>query len=179
MVSPEDVPHILSDAARLLGTGELVVFGSAALSFWLDHPPSSRDVDVWCEPAERGDVIQAVMGELSWYHNRHGAYLEVWGPETFAAPTSWRSRAKSLEHPDAPGVTLVVAHPHDILLSKLERLESHDLDHIRRILREFPSNRAHLMRLAEEVPYRDGSVEAERVARFEHNLQRILDSLPA
>jgi disulfide oxidoreductase YuzD len=28
-------------------TGELVVFGSASLAFWLANAPTSRDVDLW------------------------------------------------------------------------------------------------------------------------------------
>ena len=37
MVDPENVPRVLSDAARLLGTGRLVVFGSAALALRLER----------------------------------------------------------------------------------------------------------------------------------------------
>jgi hypothetical protein len=86
MVNPEDVWRIVGDAARLMRQGELVIFGSGALAFWLSAPPASRDVDLWCSPPERADVLSALMGELSWYHDRHGAYVEMWGPETFAAP---------------------------------------------------------------------------------------------
>jgi hypothetical protein len=46
MVEPGQVEPILSDAARLVGEGELVVFGSAALALWLRNAPSSRDVDL-------------------------------------------------------------------------------------------------------------------------------------
>lgn len=92
MVDPEDVPRIVGDAARLLQRGELIVFGSSALAFWLADPPISRDVDLWCDPPDRGAIVEALMGELSWYHKRHGAYVEVWAPETFAAPAPTRSR---------------------------------------------------------------------------------------
>lgn len=88
MVTPGHVERIVTDAARLVAEGELVVFGSAALAYWLADPPHSRDVDLWCEPPERGEPVAALMGELSWYHQRHSAYVEVWAPETFAAPVS-------------------------------------------------------------------------------------------
>ena len=42
--SPE-VTKVVGDAARLLGSGELVVFGSSALAFWMQRPPRSKDVD--------------------------------------------------------------------------------------------------------------------------------------
>lgn len=70
MVQPADVPQILKDAARLLKEGEIVVFGSAALAFWMPEAPATRDVDLWCTPAERGAMVEALMGELSWYHDR-------------------------------------------------------------------------------------------------------------
>ena len=66
MVDPSRVPWILSDAARLVGRGEIVVFGSGALAMWLADPPASRDVDIWVDPPERGEIVEAVMGEMSW-----------------------------------------------------------------------------------------------------------------
>jgi hypothetical protein len=94
VVEPADVARVVADAASLVKRGELVVFGSSALAFWLRDAPRSRDVDVWCEPVERGDLVEALMGELSRYHQRHAAYVEVWRPETFAAPLGWRKRAR-------------------------------------------------------------------------------------
>ena len=65
MVDPADVPRVVIDAARLVREGELIVFGSAALAFTLDKAPTSRDVDVYCIPPERGDAVEALMGERS------------------------------------------------------------------------------------------------------------------
>ena len=174
MVDPAEVPKLLGDAARLLRRGELVVFGSGALAFWLQDAPRSRDVDLWCEPAERGEVVEALMGELSWYHDRHGAYVEVWGPETFAAPRSWRQRARRLQSDAAPDVTLVLPHPHDVLFAKLERMDESDVDHLRRILAEFPLAPERLEALAQEAPYSAGDVtDPERIARFAAGLERL------
>lgn len=157
-----------------MGSGELVVFGSGALAFWLTDAPHSRDVDVFCVPAERGDAITALMGELSWYHDRHAAYVEVWGPETFAGPTDWRERAKSLRLDDAPEVEIRVPHPHDLLISKLERMEARDRDHARRILAEWPLTEAELDRLLLTSPQRHPAFpDAERRLRFEHGLEHL------
>jgi hypothetical protein len=178
MVNPEDVQQILSDAARLVAAGEIVVFGSAALAFWLSDPPMSRDVDVWVLPSDRGELVEALMGELSWYHDKHAAYVEVWAPETFAAPTDWRDRARSMSHDDFPDVSLVIPHPHDVLFAKLERMESKDLDHAERILVEFPLSGSAAQTLAGTSPHRNGGVvEPERIERFEHGLTRLLAML--
>lgn len=174
MVDPDDVPRVVADAARLLRRGELVVFGSSALAFWLAEAPRSRDVDVWCDPPERGDAVEALMGELSWYHERHGVYVEVWSPETFRAPSGWRSRALVHRPDESPEVTLLVPHPHDVLLAKLERMTESDVEHARRILAEFPLPREELRALAAESPYRSGGIEdPERLARFRHGLERL------
>jgi hypothetical protein len=169
MVEPDQVERILSDAIRLLGEGELVVFGSAALAVWLRDPPASRDVDLLCAPAEKGEILTAMMGELSWYHEKHGVFVEVWSPETFAAPSGWRERARLVVHQDHPGVRLLVPHPHDVLVSKLERMETKDRDHVRRILAEYPLTAPSFDDLANTAPQRSGAiVDAERRRRFEH-----------
>jgi hypothetical protein len=171
MVEPGQVEPILSDAARLVGEGEIVVFGSAALALWLRDPPASRDVDLLCEPAEKGEILTAMMGELSWYHDRHGVFVEVWAEETFAAPEGWRERARLVRHQDLPRVRLLVPHPHDVLVSKLERLETKDREHVRRILAEYPLGRDAFEALVECAPHRRGRIaDEERIRRFEHGV---------
>lgn len=175
MVSPSDVPHVLLDAARLIREGDLIVFGSAALAFWLPDAPTTRDVDVWCEPPERGDAVEALMGELSWYHDQHGAYIEVWGPETFAAPADWRDRARVLTEERVPQLRLIVPHPHDVLFAKLERWEEPDREHARRILASFPMPHSRAMELDRQMPYRGGRITDERrIHRYEVHFNELL-----
>lgn len=168
----------MTDAARLVRKGEVVVFGSAALAFFLRNAPTTRDVDLWCTPSERGESVEALMGELSWYHDRHGAYVEVWAPETFRAPSGWRERARALHLEDLPEVTLLVAHPHDVLFAKLERMDEQDIDHMRRILDEFPMTQERLEALCGEAPYLTGEIpDASRVTRFRRGLDRLRQEL--
>lgn len=179
MVDPADVPRVLLDIARLVKQGEVVVFGSAALALVLPDAPRTRDVDVWCTPPDRGDLVTALMGELSWYQERFGAYVEVWGPETFAAPEDWRSRARVLTEETVPEVRLVVPHPHDVVIAKLERWETADQDHARRVVRALPLSRAAALALADRTPYRTGRItDPRRVAAFEAHLAAWLTGLP-
>jgi hypothetical protein len=170
--SPE-VTKVVGDAARLLGSGELVVFGSSALAFWMQRPPRSKDVDVWCVPKSKGDVITALMGELSWYHEKHGVFVEVWAPETFAAPADWRTRSKRLLLTENPKVSVVLPHPHDVMMAKLERMEVKDREHTCAILAEFPLDEATLAALVQQMPARRGVVAPDRVARFEAGLAEL------
>jgi hypothetical protein len=176
MVDPRDVWRIVTDAARLIAEGELVVFGSGALAFWLSDPPRSRDVDIWCLPKERSDAVSALMGELSWYHEKHGAYVEVWGPETFGAPSDWRTRAKTIVLDDLPKVRVVVPHPHDVLVAKLERMDPNDADHVERILKEQPLSAQALEGLASRAPA-VSSNDSNRRLRFETNLRALVARL--
>jgi hypothetical protein len=112
-----------------------------------------------------------MMGELSWYHDTHGVFVEVWEPETFAAPGGWRERARLVTHQDFPRVRLIVPHPHDVLVSKLERFDSKDREHARRILAEYPLSAQRFDELVAASPHRSGQVrDPERRARFEHNV---------
>lgn len=174
MVAPADVPKVVLDAAYLVKVGEIVVFGSGALAYWLQDAPSSNDVDLLVSPPDRAEMVEALMGELSWYHERHGVYVEVPPASVFAAPGGWRERARRLDVPEHAGVTLVVPHPHDVLLSKLERFHDADRDHARRILTELPLSLERLDALADGSPYRQGEiVDEHRIAAFEHHLARV------
>jgi len=170
MDGSSEVARVLGDAARLMTAGEIVVFGSSALAFWMQRPPRSKDIDVWCIPARKGRAIEALMGELSWYHEKHGMFVEVWGPETFAAPVDWRNRSKRLLLTENRKVSIVLPHPHDVLMAKLERMDPKDREHVRAILAEFPLSDDDFSRLILEMPHRRGSVAADRCARFEAGL---------
>ncbi len=167
MDSPPVAWRVVRDAARLVGEGELVVFGSAALAFWVGDPPQSRDVDVWTTPVDKGEAIEALMGELSWYHEKFSIHAEVWGPETFKAPPKWRERAKRFSFDDLEKVAVVCPHPHDIVLAKLERMDPKDRVHIEQVLRQMPLTRAQLDSLVAEY---DEVREADREARFQQSL---------
>jgi len=169
----QEVARVIGDAARLVGEGEIVVLGSAALAFWLTTPPRSKDVDVWCTPAERGHAVVALMGELSWYHEKHGVFVEVWGPETFAAPVDWRQRARRLALTENPRVAVVLPHPHDVMMAKLERMDVKDREHIVAILAEFPLGEAGLALFEREMPHRRSNFAADRIARFDRGLEEL------
>ena len=62
MVDPKDIPRIVVDAVRLVRAGEIVVFGSSALAFWLESPPQTRDVDIWCDPPDQDSIDRFEQG---------------------------------------------------------------------------------------------------------------------
>lgn len=71
-------------------------------------------------------------------------------------------------------MTLLLPHPHDVLVSKLERMTEADVEHARRILKEFPLSAERLEALVAASPHLMGRIEdPERVSRFRHGLQRV------
>ena len=113
------------------------------------------------------------MGELSWYHEKHGMFVEVWGPETFAAPADWRERSKRLLLTENRLVSVILPHPHDVMLAKLERMDVKDREHVRGILAEYPIGDMELDLLVGQMPQRRGPVAPDRLVRFEAGLAEL------
>ena len=179
MATETDVPTVVWDAARLLKEGELILFGSGALAFWLDSPPQTHDVDLIVSAGTEADTIEALMGEEGPYHQLRGMFAQVSPAETFTAPDSWPLRARRLKVPGIPGVQVLIPHPHDILLSKLERFEPKDRLHAQEIVEAYPLSEARLHELLADSPYRNPSIpEEDRRQRFESNLRRLVALLP-
>ncbi|MEO6597488.1 MAG: hypothetical protein ABIP94_22315 [Planctomycetota bacterium] len=51
----------------------------------------------------------------------------------------------------------MLPHPHDVLMAKLERMDSKDREHISAILTEFPLTRTEMDRLEHNMPHRTAS----------------------
>jgi hypothetical protein len=100
-------------------------------------------------------------------------FVEVWAPGTFAAPIDWRDRSKLLLLTENPKVSIVLPHPHDVLMARLERKEVKDREHTHAILREFPLDEATLEQLVTQAPSRRGGTPPDRVARFEAGLAEL------
>jgi hypothetical protein len=87
------------------------------------------------------------------------------------APLDWRNRSKRLVLDENPKVSIVVPHPHDVMMAKLERMEVKDREHIIAILAEFPRGEQTLDEFVKQMPHRRGMVAADRSARFEVGLR--------
>ncbi|MFO0745041.1 MAG: hypothetical protein U1F43_05100 [Myxococcota bacterium] len=174
MVPAEAVPGVIADAARLVMKGEVLVVGAAALAFAVPGAPPARHVDLIVSPPVAAERVVLMMSEGGWYHKNSRAFVVVSPAETFVAPAAWSTRAQRFETPAAPGVGIVVPHPHDIIMAKVERFDPYDQDHARKVLSTLPLPRAALDALADEMPHRRGAIaDPARIQRFAFNLDRL------
>ncbi len=98
----------------------ITIFGSAPLQIAVDSSLTSADVDLFSDWEELNDLV---------YHHHLGTgqaefYIQVCSGLNFRTCPHWATRARSfpLEH-----CTIVIPHPIDILIAKLNRLDEKDL----------------------------------------------------
>lgn len=107
---------------------EITIYGSAPLQLTVDRNLLSADVDLFSNDDEDLTPIIARLG-LDKAHG--GLHLEAGFELSFRTSPRWRSRAKTVPLGKA---TLLIPHPIDILIGKLDRLEPKDLDAFKRVI---------------------------------------------
>jgi hypothetical protein len=97
------------------------LYGSAPLQLTVDHQLMSGDVDLFSDD----DVdLPALVAAAGLDKEQGGFYLEPGYELSFRTSPRWRQRAKTVQHGN---VTLTIPHPLDILIGKLNRLDTKDL----------------------------------------------------
>lgn len=173
MVPFEAIPRVVSDAARLVTRGELLVSGSAVLSWWVESGKPSRFVDLCVSPPDAAARVEKMMGLDAWYDRTFGVFVTVSPRESFVGPEGWDARAKRFKLPEAPTVEVIVPEPHDVVLAKLERFDAADQAQIRTCLQAVPMDENRLDALADAMPHRGPGFDEARRARFDFNVTRL------
>lgn len=107
------------------------VFGSAPIELGLHIAINSNDIDI--EPDLYYIEIQKKVKEENLGIGKSTPYIQVAHPGVFKSARSWvdRSETRSID-----GIQLRFAHPIDIIIGKLFRLETKDFEGIDRIIKE-------------------------------------------
>lgn len=144
--TPDDLARVLRALAREFATDTIYIIGSQAiLMAWPDAPPDIRgtpEIDAYPGNAEQWEALQAadggdpiaasehingLFGELSSFHEAHGFYIDGVDSSTASLPQGWRSRAIQQDFDvDGRTVTAIAPSPHDLIISKLARLDEKD-----------------------------------------------------
>lgn len=107
---------------------EITIYGSAPLQLTVDRDLLSADVDFF---SSNDEDLTSLVVELGLDKKAGGLYLEFGFELSFRTSPRWRARAKTVPLGKA---TLVIPHPLDILIGKLNRLEAKDLKAFERVI---------------------------------------------
>jgi hypothetical protein len=128
----EQFEHVLRAVSRIAGDPDVLVIGSQSIlgSYPEDELPpeatGSMEVDAafFDDPDEtKSGVVDAMIGELSNFHNEFGYYPQGVSVGTGVFPQGWQDRLVTYETPGTkPGRGLCL-EPHDCVLGKLVRFE--------------------------------------------------------
>lgn len=121
--------HAIRAATEIIRHDTVVIIGSQAIlgSFTEDELPleatMSEEVDV--APMEDDDAqslateLDAAIGEMSFFHETHGFYVQGVGMDTAVLPEGWTDRLVRVNNANTRGRTGLCLEPHDLCAAKL------------------------------------------------------------
>lgn len=133
----DELAHVLRAAATIVDGGDILVIGSQSIlgSFSEDEFPdqaiASIEVDVafFNDPdAAKADLVDAVIGEMSPFHEQFGIYGQGVEVTTAQLPPGWRGRLVEFERADTGGAHAKCLDPYDLLVAKLTAGREKDLE---------------------------------------------------
>ncbi|MFJ4261986.1 DUF6036 family nucleotidyltransferase [Paenarthrobacter nicotinovorans] len=124
-----ELEHAIRAATEIVRAPAVIIIGSQAIlgSFTEDDlPPEatmSDEVDV--APMDDDDAqtlateLDAAIGEMSYFHETHGFYVQGVGTSTAVLPAGWPDRLVGVSNANTQGRTGLCLDPHDLCAAKL------------------------------------------------------------
>lgn len=134
-----ELEHAIRAACDVAHDTEVYVFGSQAiLGQYPDAPDDLRqsaeaDVAPKNRP-EAADSVDAVLGELSQFHDTHGFYVHGLTIEAAVLPAGWEDRAYVVANANTRGNRGICVEAHDLAASKLVAFREKDLQFVRTLI---------------------------------------------
>lgn len=147
-----DLERAVRALSRHFDTDAVVIVGSQAILATFPEAPArmraSAEIDAYPANAseweaqhgtEASEEVNANFGYLSEFHRTHGFYIDGVDETTATLPPDWRDR-QDLTPVECDGrkVRAVTPEVHDLVVSKLCRLESDDQEYVRALHKERP-----------------------------------------
>jgi hypothetical protein len=128
-VRRDQLEHAIRAATEIIQQDAIIIIGSQAIlgSYTEDElPPEatlSDEVDA-CplrddEAETLATTLDAVIGEMSQFHETHGFYIQGVGRHTAVLPEGWVDRLIRVENDNTRGRTGLCLEPHDLCAAKL------------------------------------------------------------
>jgi hypothetical protein len=112
---------------------------------------------------ERADRIDAMLGELSLFHETHGFYVHGLSLETATLPQGWQRRACRVQNANTRGYAGLCVEAHDLAASKLKAFREKDRGFVRVLLAGRLVKPAKLVRMLNLLPV-DAAERARLIA---------------
>ena len=107
----------------------ITLFGSAPIQVAVDRDLLSQDIDLFSDHDELKDfVVKAGLDQ-----DQSDFYIQVCSELNFRTSQRWRTRTQSVQ---IGNCTIILPHPIDILIAKLNRLEEKDLEAFRVVIKK-------------------------------------------
>jgi hypothetical protein len=163
--------HVVRAAAGVAAADDVVVVGSQAiLGAFPDAPAEllvSMEADVYpLHAADRADLIDGSIGELSPFHETFGYYAHGVSPETAILPDGWRSRLVKVANENTGGATGWCLSPADLAVSKLAAGPEKDVAFVSALLGHGMVAAASVLDLLAGLPADTAAVVRARLARL-------------
>lgn len=125
------------------------------------YPVNAEEWEARHDGAEASEEINALFGYLSAFHETHGFYIDGVDATTATLPPDWRDR-QCVTPVDCDGREVYVITPdlHDLVVSKLCRLDESDRTYVEALHTECPLDENLLRSLLETLAVQDEVKEA-------------------
>lgn len=153
----DELEHAIRAACEVSGDAEVWVFGSQAILGQFPDAPAqlrqSAEADVAPKNfPERSDRIDAMLGELSAFHQTHGFYVHGLSIEAAKLPDGWERRARRVQNENTRGYAGLCVEAHDLAASKLTAFREKDRAFVRVLLGERLIKANRLVRVINLLP---------------------------
>ncbi len=146
-----ELEHIIRAAGDIAGVKTLIILGSQSVLGQFPHiaeslPESdhskisfiSRKRRILCrsveadimipESEDKADLIDALIGELSSFHNTFGYYAQGVDHTTSKMPEGWENRLIKICNRNTNGISGLCLEIHDLIISKLYAGRAKDIE---------------------------------------------------
>jgi hypothetical protein len=152
-----ELEHAIRPACEVAEDTEVWVFGSQAILGQFPDAPAelrqSAEADVAPKNfPERADRIDAMLGELSLFHETHGFYVHGLSLEAATLPQGWQRRACRVQNANTRGYAGLCVEAHDLAASKLKAFREKDRGFVRVLLAGRLVKPAKLVRMLNSCP---------------------------
>lgn len=124
----QQLAHLLRSACTIAGDEDVLVLGSQAILGSFDEddlPPeatASQEADLGFlnDPdRDKADRVEAIIGEMSSFHEQNGVYAEGIHVDTATLPEGWRDRLVGWDLQSSLPAIPHFLEPHDLAVAKL------------------------------------------------------------